>query len=98
MDNATLVGIGTVVGAAIAAFVASRAAKSANHQLTQDKGENGHATVRRTLREIQEDVRDTRDLAARVEGRFDTLDDKVDRLGDRVSDLEHVTGLRKKVH
>ena len=87
-----------IAGGAVAlagSIVVVRRILRALDELTKDKGQNGSATIRRTLREIQEDVRDTRDLAARVEGRFDTLDDKVDAIGERVSQLEYVTGLRK---
>lgn len=98
MDNTVLIGIGTVVGAAVASFVANRAGSKPSqkvaHQLLKAEGENGDATVLQKINEIHNDVRDTRDLASQVKGRFDGLDRKVDGLVERVSKLEYVTGLR----
>lgn len=93
--NVIAASIGVGLASFLATFLASRSSKKAERELTRDEGENGDATIRRTLREIQEDVRGTRDLAARVDGRFDTLDRKVDSLGHRVRSLEDVTGMRR---
>lgn len=76
-------------------FANKRGRNEVRRELLSDEGENGDATIKRTLREIQEDVRDVRKLGTRVEDRFDQLDDKVDGIGERVSKLEYITGIRR---
>lgn len=95
MDPITIVG--TIIGAALASFVAIRqGTKKAEHQLMVDEGENGHTTARRLLNRIDDNVTQLTSTVGQLDGKADDLAKTLGEHGARIEVLEHFTGLKER--